>query len=63
MGGNSPLKASEEKEIHLFRFRKLPRGLDQRGQRSQRFSGLEEGMLWMVSRKNIVLIRRVWVLT
>ena len=30
---------------YLFRFRKLPRGLDQRGQGSQRLSGLEEGML------------------
>lgn len=38
-------KKEKEKFRLLFRFRKLPRSLNQRGQRSQRLGGLEEGVL------------------
>lgn len=58
--GNDALEASKVRGVHLFRFRKIPRGLDQRGQRSQRLSSLEEGVLWMVSRKHLTMSRRTY---
>lgn len=43
--GNDPVEVSKEEEVYLFGFRNISSGLDQRGQRSQRLSALEEGVL------------------